>query len=39
MNVPAFRAYVLLDVLLSEVKIMKSLEKVEVPEKDLDDRY
>ena len=39
MNVPACHAYVLLDGLLSEVKIMKSSEKAEVPEEDFDDRY
>jgi hypothetical protein len=39
MNLPATHAYVLLDGLHSEVKIMKSLGKAEVPEDVFDDRY
>jgi hypothetical protein len=39
MNLPAQHAYVLLDGLLLEVKIMKILEKAEVPENVFDDRY
>jgi hypothetical protein len=39
MNITASNAYVLLDVLLLEIKITESLEKCEVSEEAFDDRY
>jgi hypothetical protein len=39
MNITASNTYVLLDVLLLEVKIMESLEKGEVHQEVFDDRY